>query len=366
MNKASYKAIVFFLLIFSISACVNLDNKKIGSSPGSFLKNIFNREAPSVTGVRMRPADEASRVEIAASAPFKYVSYRFHNPERLVIEMRNVDNSIIGDILLKEDAIVKKIEMVNFEKSGKVRAVIYLKEPFAYDLEMKGAVLKIAIMPDESEVIQAYRSKLESARKKIAWLEMELRRYRGKEDDGSADSGIDVAPPQPIKNSKDDEVLVAPDDITAEMMAEGDLESLKESERKKSDEAPVAVTVKTSQRESQEELLGGVRDAIEGWLDAWNKKDIRSYSSYYDASFESNGQTREVWLAAKKIIFREAGKISVLANKVDLKSEGDRVKVTFIQSYTSKSFGDRGVKILELKKNENEWKIVSELWRAIK
>ena len=118
-KKTPCKVIVLLLLISSFSACANVDVKKSGSSPVSFLRNIFNKETPAVTGVRMRPADEASRVEIAASAPFKYVSYRFHNPERLVIEMRNVDNSIIGDILLKEDAIVKKIEMVNFEKSGK-------------------------------------------------------------------------------------------------------------------------------------------------------------------------------------------------------------------------------------------------------
>ena len=99
--------------------------------------------------------------------------------------------------------------------------MIYLKEPFAYDLEMKGAVLKIAIMPDESEVIQAYRSKLESARKKIAWLEMELKRYRNKEDGVPVDIGGEVVESHPVEeNQKEnvsvDEDLAAPDDITAE------------------------------------------------------------------------------------------------------------------------------------------------------
>ena len=372
MEKTVCKALVALFFLLSISACANSGDKK-GESPADFFKNLFKRETPALTGIRMRPPDaEASRVEIAASGPFKYVSYRFHDPERLVIEMRNIDNTIIGDILLKEDEIVEKIEMVDFKRSRKVRAVIYMKEPFAYDLEMKGEVLKIAVMPDESEVIQAYRSKLESAKKKIAWLEMELKRYRDEEGQSnvSSGSGMKVVAPASIKKKRKKAVSTnkafdTPDDLSAEMAAQSDLDSLKRNEQNKPYKAPVAVTVKTGHLEDQNELLGGVRNVVENWLEAWNKKDIKAYSSYYDVSFASKDRTRETWLAIKGAVFQKAGTISVVANKVDINLVGDLVEVTFIQNYTSKKFNDRGVKTLKLKKSGNEWKIVSEVWRAI-
>lgn len=87
---------------------------------------------PSVLAVRIWPADEYSRVSIESDSPIQFKHFTVKNPERLVIDLENVElNSVlkeVGSKLTIDDPYIQKFRAGQF-KPGVVRLVLDLKVP---------------------------------------------------------------------------------------------------------------------------------------------------------------------------------------------------------------------------------------------
>ena len=102
--------------------------------------------------------------------------------------------------------------------------------------------------------------------------------------------------------------------------------------------------------------------AVNGWAQAWSKKDSDGYLSYYAKDFRiSGGESRAAWeksrrsrIAAPKSISVGIGspKVTMLGN--------DQASVTFRQTYRSDVFKGNSSKTLLMVKSDGRWQIREE------
>jgi ketosteroid isomerase-like protein len=105
-----------------------------------------------------------------------------------------------------------------------------------------------------------------------------------------------------------------------------------------------------------------VTAAVDGWLSAWSKKDVRGYLSHYAKDFQTpDGQARKAWETERSQRVGKPGKIEVGRDKLTIKAEGaDKVIVRFRQNYKSPTFTSSSGKALVLVKRDGKWLIQEE------
>ena len=122
------------------------------------------------------------------------------------------------------------------------------------------------------------------------------------------------------------------------------------------DSSPVAATpvtvVKTTQvsdaqpvsNDEEEVALRTVRD----WAAAWSDKDVDKYLSFYASSFApADGTSRSQWASVRSKRLKKLQFIRIQVDDAAVSSQGgDRLRVTFFQSYQSDTYGDRVRKAL--------------------
>lgn len=100
--------IVFGLLIFSASI----------------------HSASSITAARVWPAQEYTRIALESNAPIKYELLILKNPDRLVLDIENIDLNTtlktLSDKILASDPYIKQVRVAHF-KANVVRVVVDLK-----------------------------------------------------------------------------------------------------------------------------------------------------------------------------------------------------------------------------------------------
>jgi tetratricopeptide (TPR) repeat protein len=106
-----------------------------------------------------------------------------------------------------------------------------------------------------------------------------------------------------------------------------------------------------------------VLKAVNGWAEAWSKKDVDAYLSYYAKDFHTpSGETRANWEKSRRSRIGAAKVIAVVLSspKVTMNS-ASQATVTFRQAYRSDSFKATGNKTLVLVKGaEGRWQIQQE------
>lgn len=105
------------------------------------------------------------------------------------------------------------------------------------------------------------------------------------------------------------------------------------------------------------------RDLIEGWRQAWARRDASAYLTHYNQGFvPANGQTRASWAEGRQRNF--AGKSSIQVTIGGLRIErlsADRIKAFFLQDYTAGNYRENAKpKTLLLQRAGQEWKIAGE------
>ena len=98
----------------------------------------------SVVAARVWPAQDYTRITLESSKPFIYKMSMIQNPERIVLDVENIElNSIIKsltDKILASDPYIKQIRVANYQQNV-VRLVVDLKaevKPNAFTLEPNG------------------------------------------------------------------------------------------------------------------------------------------------------------------------------------------------------------------------------------
>jgi murein L,D-transpeptidase YafK len=101
---------------------------------------------------------------------------------------------------------------------------------------------------------------------------------------------------------------------------------------------------------------------VEDWRTAWASKDIERYISFYGDDFKSMNMNREKWRQHKSNLNSMYKEIEVKMSKPAILADRDRAVVRFLQEYTSDKKSDFGEKVLYLKREGGQYRIVGEQW----
>jgi hypothetical protein len=108
---------------------------------------------------------------------------------------------------------------------------------------------------------------------------------------------------------------------------------------------------------------GDVLEAVQGWAQAWSRKDVDAYLGFYAKDFRTpKGEPRADWEKGRRQRILAPKSISVTVDTPRVSREGEsRAKVTFYQAYKSDSLSSRGTKTLLLvKADDGRWLIQQE------
>jgi hypothetical protein len=124
--------------------------------------------------------------------------------------------------------------------------------------------------------------------------------------------------------------------------------------------APPGTTSPSFQRNAgATSVVQQVANFLDWWETAWEHKDLGSYASFYHADFQGRNyssrsgwktMSRSSWLDDKENKFGRTGSITVAISGMEVEDNGDWVKVSFTQVYSSGSYSDRGLKTMILQK----------------
>jgi tetratricopeptide (TPR) repeat protein len=124
---------------------------------------------------------------------------------------------------------------------------------------------------------------------------------------------------------------------------------------------PVAVAEKAPEKpaaDSNAEIL----KTVNGWAEAWSKKDANAYLSYYARDFKTpGGEARPAWEKTRRerIAAPKSIEVKVDSPKVTLRGSNE-ASVTFRQDYRSDKLTSSNTKTLELVKADGRWQIREE------
>jgi tetratricopeptide (TPR) repeat protein len=119
--------------------------------------------------------------------------------------------------------------------------------------------------------------------------------------------------------------------------------------------APIAPPKNTIGSDTQ------VLAAVERWAKAWSSQDIKTYLDSYSQEFDTPGKmSRKNWEKQReeRIVGKET--IRVVVENPSITITGDRAVVKFKQSYYSNRLNNISMKILNLKLEGSQWRIVNE------
>jgi tetratricopeptide (TPR) repeat protein len=101
---------------------------------------------------------------------------------------------------------------------------------------------------------------------------------------------------------------------------------------------------------------------VNGWAQAWSKKDVNGYLAYYARDFKTpTGESRGDWENGRKVRIDGARSIVVGVDSPKVTMKGPQeASVSFRQTYRSDKLNNRSRKTLELVQTEGKWLIREE------
>jgi Flp pilus assembly protein TadD len=105
-----------------------------------------------------------------------------------------------------------------------------------------------------------------------------------------------------------------------------------------------------------------VLKAVNGWAEAWSKKDADGYLAYYAKEFKTpGGEARDAWEKTRRARIAAPKSIAVGVESPKVTMTGaDRATVTFRQSYRSDVLKSNSGKTLVMVRTDGRWQIVEE------
>lgn len=101
---------------------------------------------------------------------------------------------------------------------------------------------------------------------------------------------------------------------------------------------------------------------VDGWLDAWNRKDVARYLGAYSSSFvPAKGMDRKQWEAMRTSRVSKQGDVRIAISKfMPVRCDAKSAEVAFSQEYGSTGYKDTVEKTLALENVQGVWKITRE------
>ena len=126
---------------------------------------------------------------------------------------------------------------------------------------------------------------------------------------------------------------------------------------------PPEVATETAVEMVPDEVADVALQTVRDWAEAWSDQDVDRYLTFYAKSFSpADGTSRSKWASVRGERLRKPRFIRIDIDDAKVDFQGDeRVRVTFLQSYQSDTYGDRVRKVLVMAMQGSEWKIVGEV-----
>lgn len=105
-----------------------------------------------------------------------------------------------------------------------------------------------------------------------------------------------------------------------------------------------------------------LNQALNGWASAWSDQNIQDYLNHYTRGYRPNSKTsNSKWRSTRQIRLSKPTFIRVGVSDITMSALPDgRVRVVFLQDYTSNSFQDNIYKSLIFSRENRSWKISAE------
>jgi uncharacterized protein YijF (DUF1287 family)/sugar lactone lactonase YvrE/ketosteroid isomerase-like protein len=110
------------------------------------------------------------------------------------------------------------------------------------------------------------------------------------------------------------------------------------------------------------ESLAAVERTVRAWARAWAGKRIEEYLAFYSPDFEpARGLPRPGWERQRRVRLDRPRSIEVTLERIEPRlTAGDQAQAAFVQTYRSDLYADKVDKVLTLRREGGEWKILSE------
>lgn len=127
-------------------------------------------------------------------------------------------------------------------------------------------------------------------------------------------------------------------------------------------EKPKPVPEKPAPATAAADASAEVLKAVNGWAEAWSKKDADAYLTYYAKDFKTPGsEARAEWEKARRARISAPKSIAVGVESAKVSMSGaDRATVTFRQNYRSDVLKSNSRKTLVMVRSNGRWQIVEE------
>ena len=136
----------------------------------------------------------------------------------------------------------------------------------------------------------------------------------------------------------------------------------KEAPKAAAPAATLAAVAPKAPEKPAADASGDVLKAVNGWAQAWSKKDANGYLGYYAKDFKTpGGESRADWEKSRRERIGAAKSISVAIESPKVTMRGaQQASVSFRQTYKSDKLTSKNRKTLELVKVDNRWLIKEE------
>ncbi len=106
---------------------------------------------------------------------------------------------------------------------------------------------------------------------------------------------------------------------------------------------------------------------LSAWLKSWNENNVAGYTRHYDAQFkDGKGRDLAAFKQYKTGIFRQRPDQQIEIENVNVTPlRGNKYRLTFTQTYSSKAYRDKGQKTLVVNACLDDMLIEQETWKAL-
>lgn len=110
-----------------------------------------------------------------------------------------------------------------------------------------------------------------------------------------------------------------------------------------------------------------ILSTIDGWSAAWSAQHVDAFLAYYSGDFKpGDGLTRKEWAAQCRSRLQKPGFIKISIDQPEVEAtSNDVARVEFVQTYQSDSYLDQVLKILDMRRENGDWKIYREYSSAV-
>jgi len=262
-----------------------------------------------------------------------------------------------GDVVAKQDDMVifSDIMRVNYESKGGIRRISASGDVKMTQKDRIATGKKIVFYNPEQKIVMTGNPRiwqddnLISCEKVTVLLEEDKIFFEGKVDS--------TIYPKSVKESeqgstKQIEAIVSPPESETE---KGIAEGKEESTLKKKASLE---SIKNAEKEA-------VQKFILDWKHYWESKDLENYMSCYSKEFTSLGMNWYQWKNYKMRLNDRYHRISLSFSDPHITLKDNEATVSFKQYYQSDDYSDYGIKSLNLKKENGNWKIFVEQWERL-